>query len=155
MLPNESGIEVNVMEKKKSYEEQLSAIMNRLGESVLDMSDEQALAEERERGNDPIKEAESIRNVLRQASKKHRMKKLELAERRYQEQITRLKKSQYELPDSAVKRRELLAAVFAARPDVQSVMLTAQHRNFDQLTDKDVESFLRQLADLDVLDSFK
>ena len=143
------------MENKKNYHEQLSAIMNRLADSVLEMSDEQTLAEEREQGNDPIKEAESVRYVLRQASKKHRMQKLEEAERTYKEQVTRLKTSQYELPDSSAKRRELLAAVFAARPDVQSVMLTAQHRNFDQLTENDIESVLRQLADLGVLDSFK
>lgn len=143
------------MENKKNYDEQLSAIMNRLADSVLDMSDEQVLAEEREKGIDPLKEAESVRYVLRQASKRHRMQKLEAAERAYQEQVTRLKQSRFELPDSSAKRRQLLAAVFAARPDVQSVMLTAQHRNFDQLTEMDIESFLRQLADLGVLDSFK
>jgi hypothetical protein len=152
---SEEGIEVDGMEKKKNYDEQLSAIMNRLADSVLDMSDEQVVAEERGKGNDPIGEAESVRHVLRQASKKHRMKKLELAERVYQEQVAKIKKSEYELPASSIKRRELLAAVFAARPDVQSVMLTAQHRDFDQLTENDIESLLRQLADLGVLDSFK
>lgn len=143
------------MEKKKSYDEQLSAIMNHLADSVLDMSDEQVVAEEREKGNDPIGKAESVRHALRQASKKHRMRKLQLAERTYQEQVAKIKKSEYELPLSSIKRRELLAGIFAARPDVQSVMLTAQHRSFDQLTENDIESLLRQLADLGVLDSFK
>ena len=143
------------MANKENYDEQLSAIMNRLADSVLDLSDEQVLAEERERGIDPLKEAERIRDVLRRSSKTHRMQKLQAAERAYEEHVTRLTKSQYELPDSSTKRRQLLAAVFAARPDMQSVMLTAQHRDFEQLTERDVESFLRQLADLGVLDSFK
>jgi len=143
------------MVNKKSYDEQLSTIMNQLADSVLDMSDEQVLAEEREKGIDPLKEAESIRHVLRRSSKMHRMQNLQEAEREYEERVTRLKKSQYELPDSSTKRRQLLAAVFAARPDMQSVMLTAQHRDFDQLTEMDIESFLRQLADLGILDSFK
>lgn len=143
------------MANKENYDEQLSAIMNRLADSVLELSDEQLIAEERERGIDPLKEAERIRAILRRSSKIHRMKKLHAAETAYKEHITRLTKSQHELPDSPTKRRQLLAAVFAARPDMQSLMLTAQHRNFDELAELDIESLLRQLADLGVLDSLK
>jgi hypothetical protein len=140
---------------KKNYDEQLSAIMNRLAESVLELSDDQVLAEEREKGIDPTKEAESIRNVLRHSSKMQRMQKLQAAERAYEENVARLNKNQYQFPDSPTRRKQLLAAVFAAKPDVQSVLLTAQHRDFEQLTDVDVESLLRQLADLGILESFK
>jgi hypothetical protein len=143
------------MVNNKDPREQLSAIMNRIADSVLEMSDEEVLAEERENGIDPIKEAESIRAGLRRLSKIHRMRKLQEAEHRYEEHLARIKNSQYELPDSSESRRELLGAVFAARPDMQSVMLTAQHRNFDQLTERDIESCLRQLADLGVLDAYK
>jgi len=143
------------MENKKNYNEQLSAIMNQLADSVLELSEDQVLAEEREKGIDPTKEAESIRNVLRRSSKMQRMQKLQAAGRAYQDNVARLNKSQYELPESPTGRRQLLATVFAAKPDVQSVLLTAQHRDFQQLTDFDVESLLKQLADLGILESFK
>ncbi len=143
------------MVNKKSDDEKLSTIMNRLADSVLELSDEQVLAEEREQGSDSLKEAERIRDGLRRSSKMHRMQKLQAAARAYEEQVTRLQNNEYGLPDSAAKRRQLLAAIFSSRPDMQSVMLTAQHRNFDQMTDLDIESLLRQLADLGVLNSFK
>ena len=82
------------------------------------------------------------------------MQKLREAERIYKQKVARLKDNRFELPKSQVDRRNLLAAVFAAKPDIQSLMLTAQHRDFDQLTDSDVESSLKQLAYLGVLDSF-
>ncbi len=143
------------MTDRKNYDDQLWAIMNRAGDSVLELPEEELLAEEREVGIDPVKEAERIRDVLRRVSKMHRLRKLEAAEHTYHEHVRRLKGSQHQLPDSPTKRRELLAAVFAAKPDMRSLMVTAQHRAFDQLTDGDVESFLRQLADLGILDSFE
>lgn len=140
------------MDNKKNDKEKLSAIMNQLADSVLELSDDQVLAEERENGIDPVKEAERIRDMLRRSSKTQRMQKLQAAERAYEENVARLNKSQYELPESPTKRRQLLATVFAAKPDVQSVLLTAQHRDFAKLTDADVESLLRQLADLGILE---
>jgi hypothetical protein len=142
------------MTDEKSYDEQLSAIMNRLADSVLDLSDDQMLAEAREAGIDPLKETERIRDMLRRSSKKYRMHKLGEASRIYEEQVAKLKHARSELPQSPMERRDLLAAVFAAKPDIQALMLTAQHRNFDQFTDSDVESSLKQLAHLGVLDSF-
>jgi hypothetical protein len=143
------------MTDRKNYDEQLSAIMNGAADSILELSEEELIAEEREAGIDPNKEAERIRDVLRRASKMHRLRRLKAAEHVYHEHVRRLKGSQHLLPDSPKKRRELLAAVFASKPDMRPLMLTAQHRNFDQLTDGDVESFLKQLAELGILDSFE
>jgi hypothetical protein len=141
-------------DEKKKYDEQLSAIMNRLADSVLDLSDEQILAEAREEGIDPLNEAERIRDMLRDSSKTYRMQKLIEAERIYKNQVAKLRDTRLDLPQSPADRRNLLAAVFAAKPDIQSLMLTARHRNFEELTDSDVESSLKQLAYLGVLASF-
>lgn len=143
------------MTDKKNYDDELSAIMNRAADSMLELPEEELLAEEREAGVDPVKEAERIRGVLRRVSKMLRLQKLEEAEHVYHEHLRRLKGRQHQLPESPTKRRELLAAVFASQPDMRPLMVTAQHRDFDQLTDGDVESFLRQLADLGILDSFE
>jgi hypothetical protein len=141
------------MPNKSNYEEQLANIMSRLADSVLDLSDEEIFTEARERGMDPDVEAERVRNVLRQASKAHRQKKLQEAKRAYERQVAGMRTRRYDLPASPMERRELLAAVFAAKPDIQSAMLTAQHRDFRELSDTDVETFLKQLKELGVLDS--
>jgi len=143
------------MTDKKNYDDQLAAIMNAAADSILELSEEELLAEEREAGVDPLKEAERIRDGLRRVSKLLRLRKLEAADQVYHENVRRLRSSQHQLPDTPTKRRELLAAVFAAKPDMRSVMVTTQHRDFDQLTDGDIETFLKQLADLGILDSFK
>lgn len=52
-----------------SQDEQLKRIMNCLADSVLELSDEEILAETRGSGADPQEEAERTHSVLRQASK--------------------------------------------------------------------------------------
>jgi hypothetical protein len=56
------------MVDKKNYDE-LERIMNRLGDSVLELSDESILAEIRATGADPQEKAERTRFTLRQSSK--------------------------------------------------------------------------------------
>jgi len=57
------------MADKKNHDEQLERIMNQLADSVLELSDEEILAEIIETGADPQEEAERTRFALRQASK--------------------------------------------------------------------------------------
>jgi hypothetical protein len=53
----------------RTPEEKLQLIMERLAETVLNMSDEEVLAEVRAQGRDPLKEAEEVRKVLTDALK--------------------------------------------------------------------------------------
>ena len=55
------------MADKKNHDEQLERIMNQLADSVLELSDEEILAEIIETGADPQEEAERTRFALRQA----------------------------------------------------------------------------------------
>ena len=57
------------MADNKNHDEQLERIMSCLADSVLELSDEEILAETRETGADPQEEAERTHAVLRQASK--------------------------------------------------------------------------------------
>lgn len=57
------------MADNKNHDEQLKRIMNRLADSVLELSDEEILAETRGNGADPHAEAERTHAVLRQALK--------------------------------------------------------------------------------------
>jgi predicted phosphoribosyltransferase len=49
--------------------------------------------------------------------------------------------------------RDLLRSLLEARPQLQPA-LTAQFRDFAELSDEDVEGFLRQLDALGVLDEY-
>lgn len=141
------------MPDKNDYDEQLANIMNSLADSVLELSDEELLAEVRKEGVDPHVEAGRTREFLRQVSKARRMRKLEEAQRAYKKQVAEMRAKRYDLPTSPSKQRELLVAAFAARPDMQTALFTAQHRDFRELADADVESLLKQLKELGVLDT--
>ena len=141
------------MPDDKNYDKQLADIMFRLADSVLELSDEQILAEARAEGIDVHAEADGIRGVLMKASKAYRMRKLDAAQHAYENQLVQMRARHYDLPASPGKRRELLAAVLNARPDMRSALVTAQHRDFRELSDSDVESFLKQLKELGVLDT--
>lgn len=56
------------MANKESYDEKLNRIMNHLADSVLEVSDEEVLAETLGSGADPQEEIERTRAALRQAS---------------------------------------------------------------------------------------
>ena len=55
------------MTDKKSHAEKIAKLMNGLADSVLELSEEEILAEEREAGADPIHEATQVRALLRHA----------------------------------------------------------------------------------------
>jgi hypothetical protein len=56
------------MADKKNHDERVERLLNRLAESVLELSDEAILAETNEAASDPEQEAERTRLVLRRAS---------------------------------------------------------------------------------------
>lgn len=143
------------MPNEKNYDKQLRDIMYRLADSVVELSDEQIISEAKAEGIDVHGEAERVRDLLRKASKTYRLSKLAAAQRAYENQISQMQVRHYDLPTSPNKRRDLLSAVLSARPDMQSALLTAQHRDFKELSDADVESFLKQLKELGVLDTLK
>ncbi len=72
----------------------------------------------------------------------------------YESSVTAISSRTYNLPRDNSERRTLLNAVLAQKPDLQSLALTAQHRELKDLTDADIESFLKQLAELGLLDPF-
>jgi len=141
-----------VPKKPQSYEEELAAIMNALAESVAEASDGEILAETQEEGADPAEAAEHVRNVLLNAAKTYRQRRLREAQQQYEFHIAAMQERTYNLPATAEERQKLLDLVFAQQPAMRSALLTAQHRDFTSLTDTDVESCLKQLQELGLLD---
>jgi hypothetical protein len=133
-------------------EELLQAVNNALAESVAETSDAEILMELREAGESPADAAERVRLLLRNTAKTFRQRRLYESWEEYRRQSAALSQSTFPLPDSPEARRELLASVFTRYPQMQTAFLTIQHRDFKALADSDVESILRQLSQLGVLD---
>lgn len=136
----------------ETREKELRAIMYALAESVAEAADEEILAEASEEGNDPGTAAEQIRNLLRNAVKAYQQRKLREAQQQYEHRVAAMREKTYALPVTTEGRRALLTAVFARVPEMQDALLTTQHRDFTSFTDTDIESYLKQLKELGVLD---
>lgn len=137
--------------KPRDYRGELREVMNALAEAVAETSDEEILAEAQEAGLDLEAEAESVRAVLRRSIEKFKKRKLEQARRDYELAVSALFTKTYSLPETPQERRSLLTNILAAQPQMQG-MLTVQFRELDQLSDDDIESSLRKLAELGMLD---
>jgi hypothetical protein len=142
-------------EKPRDYEGELRAIMDALAESVAEASDADLLAEAREAGEDPARTAERVRAVLRRAAKAYDQRRLREAQRAYEERVRSIRARPYVMPKTPESRRKLFTAVMTRKPELGEALVTAQHRDFTDLTDADIQSCLEQLAALGVLDDFE
>jgi len=139
----------------KSPGEQLRAIHEAFSEIIPRLSKEELDEEIRARGEDPGEVAERTRHIMKTAVKNYQREQLQAATARYKVRITELFKNKPDLPGTPEGRRELLSAVFARIPDIESAVLTAHHREFSALTDTDVEDYLQDLAALGVIDQLQ
>jgi hypothetical protein len=129
---------------KRNYEEELDRLMSFLAESVAQMSDSEIT---KEYSSEP-----RTKEVFKATLKDLRKEKLREARAAYDVAARGLSLRLYDLPSSNSERRVLLSTILSRRPDLGSLAFTAQHRELKDLTDSDVESFLRQLAELGLLD---
>jgi len=139
------------MSQSRNYSMELENLLEALAESVIEMSDEQVLAEAAEEGNDIDKAAEEVRAVFKVALKNYKQRKLIEAQRQYEDKMSEMFQRKYSLPDSHEERRALLHRFLSANPQVGDALLTAQHREFTELSDEDVEGYLKQFIELGAL----
>ena len=138
------------MRKQNKYDEELERIFNELASSVLSLSDAEIFEEVAGQGINPHEEADRIDALLRRTSKGARQYKLCAAKEEYLRQVAAMEKKEYGIPQEPEKRRKLLMATLARCPDVQPAV-TAQFRDFTDLSDEDIVTALKQLAELDLL----
>ncbi len=138
-------------DRQRNYEEELNNLMEGVAEYTLDMSDEEIRDEIREEGRDPDKAAEETRDILRKGVKAFRQRKLNEAQALYEEQMASFSNKKYSLPESIEEQRNLLMNVLASNSQIRSAVLTAQNREFKDLPDSEVTSYLKQLQDLGAL----
>jgi hypothetical protein len=142
-------------EKPRDYDAELLAIMNALAESVASASDADVLAEAREAGEDPGRTADRVRALLGRAAKDYEQRRLREAQKDYYERVRALRARPYALPRTPEDRRKLFVLVMSRKPEIGAALLTAQHREFKDLTDADIQSCLEQLGALGVLDELQ
>ena len=139
-------------DKSRDYELELFNVMSAMGDIEFEMSEEELLDEIRQEGKDIEKEAEYVREVFKTAIKEYRQAPLREAQKKYEDHLSKIEMRDFELPGTAPERRNLLSGLLARKPEFGSLM-TAQHRDFKDVTDADVESYLKQLIELGALES--
>jgi hypothetical protein len=136
------------MSNQRKYEDDLDRLMSFLAESVAQMSDAQV---QEEYGNEPESPArELFKETLKGLSKQ----KLRESRADYESAVKGLSSHSYDLPSSNAERRALLSLILNRQPELGSLALTVQHRQLTDLTNSDIESFLRQLSELGLLAPF-
>ena len=131
----------------RDSEKNFRNIMNAAAESVIEASDEETLQEAKEIGLDIKKESDSVRAIFNAALRSERQKKLNEAETTYRRTVETMKHKTYALPQTLGERRALLEGIFSRKPELKG-LLTAQHREFKDLPEEDIEELLKQLQEL-------
>ena len=135
------------MNNEKSMLEFLEA----LADNVDSLSDDEVLAEAYEEGDSPGDIANQTRFRLQSAVKKFKQRALIAAKEQHQQRTAQFAAMRVHLPTSPAERRQLLGAVIEQHQQAGR-MLIAQHRDFKELTDEDVESWLQQFVALGLVD---
>lgn len=131
--------------------DELGNVMDTVSEPILKMTDEEIRAEVIARGQDPDKIAAEVRGKILSTIKNYKQRHLKKAQEEYERETGASQQRQPNLPDSPEKRRELLNLVCSQQPELGPMLLTFQHRDFEELTDADVESSLEELWELGAL----
>ncbi len=134
---------------------ELDAVYDALADSITHAKDEELLEEAKLFGQDPKQLAADVKTTLLKSLTAFKQRRLIEARREYDESADSIKVGALaKLPQSPEERRSLLSWVFSQRPAMQA-MLTTQHREFTDLSDDDVASYLEELGQLGVLDELK
>lgn len=142
------------MSESERYESELRAIMLSIADSIEDATDGDIIEEINAQGRNPDAVAQEVCNVLLNSVKAFHKLKLLDAKEKYRENVLSLRESFYEFPASPEECRNLLFSAINDNPYIATA-LTAQFRDFKNLSDDDVLSLLKQLQRLGVLKDAK
>lgn len=138
------------MARVKDDGERLYAFANAAADAIETASDEELLADARSAGVDPNQTKSHLQQLLRGVVKTAKQRRLEHAKAEYKLSVAAFSAATGKIPTLPKQQRALLTHVFQAHPQIRSV--TLQHRDFAELTDSDVQSLLRQLEQLGMLE---
>jgi hypothetical protein len=139
------------MSAPKDAGKRLYALMDALAEREFLLSDEEVLKDAVAEGVDVKAEVGEVRNVLLAGIQRTKKRRLEEARMAHEKAVASIKAMAVQLPEGPAARRALLSRIVQRRPEMREAVVTLQHRNFELLSDDDVESALRQLQHLGLL----
>lgn len=128
----------------------LAALMNALADHTEHASDADILGDVPHGRDERKAAATAVRSILQGAIKTFRSERRRKAAEEHVLAVGRLAAHRAKLPASTADRRALLGSVVGKRPQMPEGM-TLQFRNFASLSDADVESALKQLDALGML----
>lgn len=140
------------MRNPKDPGERLSAIMRALADHVGSVPDHTLLEEAASEHIDVKVEATRVRSLLLDGVLRAKKARLKEAARVHGAAVAELGSRVSRLPSTPEDRRMLLRRTLSQRPQMQEAVVTLQHREFESFTDADVESALKQLDALGMLD---
>jgi hypothetical protein len=129
----------------------LDGILDGLADSIADEVPAELLDEARAAGRNSETVARDVRSVLQAALKRFEQRKLDAAREAYRQHAEARSGRDERIALSPEERKRQLSAILQSNPEIGAV-LTTQHREFETLSDEDVESALEDLAELGFLD---
>jgi hypothetical protein len=126
--------------------------MEALAEASAAAPDGELLDEATAEGIDVNAEASRVQDLLLGAVARAKKERLHIAQRAHEESVAKMAERAARLPSDAVGRKALLMSVVQRHPQMRGAVVTLQHREFESLSDGDIESALRQLDVLGMLD---
>lgn len=133
------------MGNKRDPGQMLYALGNALADAAEHAPDAELLADARAA---PAR-TEAVRTTLLDALKAAKKKRLAEATAAHSRAVLSLKGSAARLPSTPAARRALLHQTLNRRPELR---VTVQFRDFDSLTDANVDGLLEQFSHLGILD---
>jgi hypothetical protein len=130
----------------------LHAVMNAFADDIESQDPRSVEEEVRSDGIDVYQRAQQARDLFESACAAAKRSKLRSAMQKHRASVMAYAARKLKLPSSAEDRWALLRACLNNNPDMRQAIVTLQHRNFEDFSDADVESALRQLEMLGVLD---
>ena len=141
------------MSNPNDWGDRLHALAEALAEQAATLSDKEVADDAAADGTDVKKEAMVVRGVLLAGLQRAKKDRLNRALAQRERVLASLKSSAATLPPDAASRRTLLADVIQRKPQVRDAVMTLQHRDFDSMSDDDVDSILIQAHLLGLLDN--
>jgi hypothetical protein len=141
------------MSNRRTDSEKLAALHDALSDSLAQATDAEVMEEVALLGFDPTSEASRVKTLMLGAVKAYQQRALRDARVAF-DAVSRQAVQSSRIPNTPTERRNLFSFVLGKQPQYAE-LFTAQHREFTDLTDGDIESYLEDLAELGVLEKLK
>lgn len=136
----------------KTDPEKLATLMEALADRAETATDQEIIDDAVAAGLDVKAEAIRTRSLLAGAFLRAKKQRLSNADDAYARSVAALGERVVRLPATAAARKALLARAIQRRPEMRQSVMTLQNREFESFSDGDVESALRQMDALGLLD---